>query len=82
VKKSITFFSSRYNGVKIERVIVTGVGSTIPELPLRVANKTGIQVEIGNPWMNTTYPSTVHNELMAVSSSFAVAAGLAERKGV
>lgn len=80
VKKSITFFGSRYNGVKIERVIITGIASTVPELPLQVANRTGIQVEIGNAWVNTTYPSTVHNELMAVSSSFAVASGLALRE--
>lgn len=80
IKKSIAFFSNRYKGVNVERIIVTGGASTTPELPLHVANQTGIQVEIGNAWLNTGYPDSKHNDLMAVSGGFAVAAGLAERK--
>jgi type IV pilus assembly protein PilM len=77
--KSIKFFNERYTTMRIERIIVTGGASTMPELPLYIANKTGISVEIGNAWTNVSFPADKQNELMAVSNHFAVAAGLAER---
>lgn len=80
IEKSIKFYNTRYPNNKIERVIVTGGASTLPELPLTIANKFGISVEIGNSWRNTSFPAQQQNELLAVSSKFAVAAGLAERQ--
>lgn len=79
IEKSIKFFQTRYAGVKLERIIVTGGASTLPEFPLYIANKFGIAVEIGNAWRNVAFPPEKQNELLAVSSHFAVAAGLAER---
>jgi type IV pilus assembly protein PilM len=79
VEKSIKFFQTRYVGVKLERIIVTGGASTLPEFPLYIANKFGISVEIGNAWRNVAFPPEKQNELLSVSSHFAVAAGLAER---
>lgn len=80
IEKSIKFFQSRYPNIKIERIIVTGGASTLPEFPLYLANKFGISVEIGNAWRNVSSPSSQHNELLAVSYNFGVAAGLAERQ--
>jgi type IV pilus assembly protein PilM len=82
VEKSIKFFSTRYNGQKIDRLIVTGGASIIPEFPLYLANKFGLNVEIGNAWRNVSYAKERENELMAVSNQFGVAVGLAERTGV
>jgi len=79
VEKSIKFFQTRYVGVKLERIIVTGGASTLPEFPLYIANKFGIAVEIGNAWRNVAFPPEKQNELLSVSSHFAVAAGLAGR---
>jgi type IV pilus assembly protein PilM len=79
IEKSIKFFNERYTTLRIERIIVTGGASIMPELPLYVANKTGISVEIGNSWTNIKFPADRQNELMAVSNHFGVAAGLAER---
>ncbi len=79
IEKSIKFFQSRYVDKKIERIIVTGGASALPEFPLYVANKFGINVEIGNAWRNVTFPQSRQNELLAVSNHFCVAAGLAER---
>lgn len=81
IEKSIKFFATRYPGVKMDRIIVTGGASTLPEFPLYLANKFGINVEIGNAWRNVTFPADRQNELLAVSNYFAVAAGLAERDG-
>lgn len=79
IEKSIKFFAGRYVGAKLDRIIVTGGASTLPELPLYIANKFAINVEIGNAWRNVSVPAAAQNETLAVSSHFAVAVGLAER---
>jgi type IV pilus assembly protein PilM len=79
IEKSIKFFNGRYPNAKIERIIVTGGASTLPEFPLYIANRFGISVEIGNSWRNVSFPASKQNELLATSNHFAVAAGLAER---
>jgi type IV pilus assembly protein PilM len=79
IEKSIKFFQSRYPTSKLERIIVTGGASALPEFPLYLANKFGINVEIGNAWRNVSFPSGRQDELLAVSNHFAVAVGLAER---
>lgn len=80
IDKSIKFFQKRYGDTaKIERIVMTGAGSLLPEFPLYIANKFGISVEIGNAWRNVSYAQDRQNELMALTSHFGVAAGLAER---
>jgi len=79
VEKSIKYFQNRYPNSKIERIIVTGGASSIPELPLFIANRFGMNVEVGNAWRNVSYPPAKQNELLAVSNHFGVAVGLAER---
>jgi type IV pilus assembly protein PilM len=79
IEKSIKFYNSRYQSTPLDRIIVTGGASTLPEFPLYLANKFGINVEIGNAWRNVSFPSDKQNELLAVSNHFGVAAGLAER---
>ena len=79
IEKSIKFFQTRYPDVKIERIIVTGGASVIPEFPLYMANRFGINVEIGNAWRNVSFARDRQNELLALSNQFGVAVGLAER---
>lgn len=79
IEKSIKFFQTRYKGTKVERIIVTGGASVIPEFPLYLANKFSLNVEIGNAWRNVSYSRDRQNELLSISNQFAVAVGLAER---
>ncbi len=79
IDKSIKFFQTRYTDAKIDRIIVTGGASTIPEFPLYLANKFGMNVEIGNAWRNVAFSADRQNELLAISNQFSVAVGLAER---
>jgi type IV pilus assembly protein PilM len=79
IEKSIKFYQSRYQNSALEKIIVTGAASVLPEFPLYLANKFGINVEIGNAWRNVSFPTNRQNELLAVSNHFSVAAGLAER---
>lgn len=80
IDKSIKFFQSRYVDAKIDRIIVTGGASTLPEFPVYLANKFSMNVEIGSAWRNISFPAERQNELLAVSNHFGVAAGLAERQ--
>jgi type IV pilus assembly protein PilM len=79
IDKSIKFFQARYPEVRLEKIIVTGGASAIPEFPLYIANKFGLNVEIGNAWRNVAFSADRQNELLAVSNQFSVAVGLAER---
>jgi len=79
IEKSIKFFQTRYVGQKIDRIVVTGGASVIPEFPLYLANKFNINVEIGNAWQGVSFSRDRANELSALSNQFGVAVGLAER---
>lgn len=79
IDKSIKFFQSRYVESPVTRIVVTGGASALPEFPLYLANKFGVEVEIGNAWRNVSFAPDRQNELLAVSNHFGVAAGLAER---
>ncbi len=79
IEKSIKFFQTRYNDTKVDRIIVTGGASIVPEFPLYLANKFSVSVEIGNAWRNVSFSQDRQNELLAISNQFSVAVGLAER---
>ncbi len=79
IDKSIKFFTNRYQ-VGIEKIVIAGAGAIIPGMPAYVANKTGLNVEIGNAWRNVSVGTASESDLMALSPYFAVAAGLAERQ--
>ena len=79
IEKSIKFFQTRYGNIAIDRIIVTGGASALPEFPLYLANKFNVNVEIGNAWRNVAFAPERQNELLSVANQFAVAVGLAER---
>lgn len=79
IDKSIKFFQARYADTKVDHMVVTGGASVLPEFPLYLANKFGINVEIGNAWRNVSFSPDRQNELLAISNQFGVAVGLAER---
>jgi type IV pilus assembly protein PilM len=80
IQKSEKFFAGRYKQVKIEKVILSGGASQLPEFPLYLANTVGLPVEIGNAWSNVGYDAGLHDTLLSISSQFAVAVGLALRE--
>lgn len=79
VDKSSKFFVSRYKDTQIEKIVLSGDHSGLPELPTYVANATGRPVEIGNSWSRLHYAPNLNDQLMSISNQFAVAAGLASR---
>lgn len=80
VKKSEKFFAGRYPQTKIEKIILSGGASRVPDFPVYLANAVGLPVEIGNAWSNLNYDPTLHDTLLGISSQFSVAVGLALRE--
>jgi type IV pilus assembly protein PilM len=79
IEKSVKFFTGKYAEVKPEKLIVTGLGVAMPELVTYLANSTGLPVEVGNAWVNVSYPASQQEKLLSVSSQYAAASGLAQR---
>jgi type IV pilus assembly protein PilM len=77
--KSNKFFTSKYRDIKIEKIVLTGGSSSLPELPTYLANATGLPVEIGNSWSRIKFNVSMQDQLMSISNQFAVANGLALR---
>lgn len=82
ISKSIQFFNKQNEGVKLEKLILTGGTAALPEFPTHLANTLGIPVEIGNPWGGVSYPADQQEKLFSLSTEYAVAIGLAERNTV
>jgi len=80
INKSIEFIKNSNATVVIEKLIMTGGLTGLPELPVYLANATGLTVEIGNPWVNISYPANLQDKLNTISLSYAAAIGLAMRR--
>lgn len=79
IAKSVKYFNGQYPDVKLEKLILTGGTTGLPELPAVLSTATGLTVEIANAWVNVSYNASMQDELMAASTSFGVAVGLSER---
>ncbi len=82
INSSIKYFVGENPTVKIEKMIVSGPTVSLPELTTYLANATSLPVEMGNPWINISYPGTEQEKLNQNSLLYAVAAGLALRSYV
>ena len=67
----------RTNGKKISGVILTGGSSRMPGLQQYIADEMNLPVEMGNPFQKIAYDAILEDKLAAISSSYAVAVGLA-----
>lgn len=65
------------NGKRIDGIILTGGSSRMPGLQEFIAEEMNLPVEIGNPFRSISYDSLLTEKLEAISSSYAVAVGLA-----
>jgi type IV pilus assembly protein PilM len=75
IDKSVKFFSSQYPAVKLEKLLLTGGTTGLPELSAHLSTATGLKVEIANSWTKVS----LQESLMGLSLEFGVAVGLAER---
>lgn len=79
IKKSVAFYSNENPEAKFDKLVFTGGAAGMPELPLYIANSLKMPVELGNAWLNVSYPSNMQSDLAAVNREYAVAVGCAAR---
>ncbi len=79
IVKSIKFYQEKNPEAAIDKLIMTGGTSALPGLPLYMANSTQLTVEIGNPWMNISYPTDIQQNLAGLSLSYSTVLGLSLR---
>lgn len=57
IKKLIEYYEDKGDQKKITKILICGGAAYTPTLLDGIAKKTGLQVEVGNPWTNiSTYP--------------------------
>lgn len=81
IVKSIKFFQTRYPGTPVGGIFLSGYGAVVPGFPEYLSAKTSIQTSLANPWQRVRVSQADQQQLANVASEFAVAIGLAERKG-
>lgn len=65
---------------KVEKIILTGGSSFLPELPSFLSKILDIKVIIGDPWDKIVYPLELKPVLTEIGPRFSVAVGLAMRE--
>ncbi len=83
VKKSLQFFSSRYQNTAVNQIVTSGAAALLPGFHQYISAASGnLPVQPGNSWQHVSYSNSVHEQLMAINNQFAVAVGLAQRSGL
>jgi len=78
IKYSLNIYKGQ--GIKnIEKLILTGGSSLLPNLPEYLSNVLGLRVFLGDPWARVIYPEELKPVLDGVGPRFSVAIGLAMR---
>ncbi|PIR57033.1 MAG: hypothetical protein COU72_03080 [Parcubacteria group bacterium CG10_big_fil_rev_8_21_14_0_10_41_35] len=67
-------------GMKIEKILLTGGSSLLPSLDQHIANVLQIKVFIANPWARVSYPRDLEEALESIAQRIGVAVGLAMRE--
>lgn len=78
IQRSIKYYQDQYGG-NVQRIILTGCSSHIPDLISYLKTNTNIEVVFGNPWASVSYQPEVQEKLNTISAEFACAVGLAKR---
>lgn len=79
IKKSVSFYTNENPDAHFEKLVFTGGAAAMPDLPLYVANGVRLPVELGNSWLNVSYPANMQSDLAAVNREYSVAVGCAMR---
>ncbi len=82
LKKTFDFFATTTGEGPIDEIVLSGGGALTPELPDVLGKKLGAQVSVMNPFRNVyVKEGSESEEVTREAPSFAVAVGLALRKG-
>lgn len=73
------FYQSQYEG-NLEKIVLSGGGSLLLNLPAYFSKILDIKVIIGDPWNRISYPAEIKPVLMDAGPKLAVAIGLSMRE--
>lgn len=76
----LDFFASQNNGATVEKVVLSGGGSLLLNLPEYLSKRLNLKVIVGDPWHRITYSEELRPVLSEVGPRLAVAIGLAMRE--
>lgn len=81
IKRSITFFQSKFPEEPISAIILSGGSAKLPGLVSSLAEIIGLETQIGNPWTRVVKDPKRFVRLDEEGAVFVVAIGLAMREG-
>ncbi|MFA5000440.1 MAG: type IV pilus assembly protein PilM [Patescibacteria group bacterium] len=79
IQYMLDFFRSQNNG-EVEKIILSGGGALLLNLPEYLSKRLDLQVLVGDPWNRVHYPEELKAVLNEVGPRLAVAIGLAMRE--
>jgi type IV pilus assembly protein PilM len=81
LKKTKSIFDELYleDKERVGKVILTGGGATLPGFIDYFAQQLDLPIELANPFLDISYPSTLEGALKKLGPGFTIAAGMALR---
>lgn len=79
IKYSVNIFKSQ-GKENIDKIILTGGSSLLPNLPQYLSKTLNMRVYLGDPWARVIYPEELKPALLEVGPRFSVAIGLAMKE--
>ncbi len=80
VTKSVKFFQTKYPTIVLSTALLSGYAATIPGIGDYLSKKINLPVQVATPWQRVRVSSGDQATLQPISSQFAVAVGLAQRR--
>lgn len=80
IKYAINLFRGKNGDKNIEKIVLTGGSSFLPNLPAYLSKVLDMKVIIGNPWEAVSYPVDLQPLLNEIGPRMSVAIGLALRE--
>lgn len=80
IKKSVDFFKQRNPGMNITRAVISGGTALMPGLTTFLAERLGLEILIGNPFLNFVQSKEFPQPLVRAASRFVTGVGLAIRE--
>ena len=82
IRYCVNVYQGQGNGgtKRVEKIILTGGGSTMPNFVDYLGQALNMRAHIGNPWARVIYPESLKPILDQIGPRFAVAIGLATRE--
>lgn len=78
MKKALAFYSGKYPGEPLKQIVLAGGTSKLPGFTAYIAQQTGIESLIANPW-KVLADQEVSKDIIDNAPDFAIAVGLAMR---